>query len=260
MFKKLFSTIVFLVVLVGGGFYFYNQQPCVQLIHYKIGTFDKRFGLSQTVFRADVQKAGQIWSKDLGKQLFVYDPNGALSINLIYDSRQANQDKNATIATSISQNSESADSVRAQYLALEIEYKQYLDEYNALLAQKKDFNAIEAKRLQVNSVADQVNALVKKYNYLVNTVNANINTVNQSAGKEFEEGEYVYDQNGKRINIYEFKTNSELVRVLAHELGHSLGLDHNPNPKSIMYYLNQSTNEVPTVEDTTALKAICHTK
>lgn len=257
MIKKLFSTLVFLGVIAGFSFYFYNQQPCVQPIHYKIGTFDSRFNISKTDFETDIVKASDIWSKDMGKELFVYDPNGALTINLIYDKRQAAAQQNAVTVNQINQSTESASMVQTQFLALEVNYKESLAEYNTMLAQKQDYNATEQKRLEVNALAEQINALVKKYNYLVTTVNTNINTVNQSAGQEFEEGEYVYDSSGKRINIYEFKTNAELVRVLAHELGHSLGLDHNSNPKSIMYYLNQSTNDVPTVEDTNALEAVC---
>ena len=260
MFRKLFSTLFFVLLLAGAGVYFYNEQPCVQPIGFRIGTLDSRFGLSQVEFKQIAIQAEEIWSKDLGKPLFKYDPNGQLTVNLIYDSRQATADKNANIISNINQTTESADAVRTQFLTLELNYKESLADYNALLSERKDFQAIEEKRLEVNALAEQINALVKKYNYLVSAVNTNINTVNQSAGKEFEEGEYVYDQNGKRINIYEFKTRSELIRVLAHEFGHALNMDHNNNPKSIMYYLNQSSNEVPTAEDTNALKTICRVK
>lgn len=196
----------------------------------------------------------------MGKELFKYDPNGKLAVNLIYDQRQELADKNAKISSDIESTSKSADEIRAQFLSLELEYKQNLAEYNSMLMVRKNYDAVETKRLQVNALAEEINALIKKYNYLVSTVNLNINTVNQSAGKEFEEGEYIYDQSGKRINIYEFKTRAELVRVLAHEFGHAVGLEHNDNPKSIMYYLNQSQNDIPTTEDTNALKTICQSK
>jgi hypothetical protein len=260
MFRRIFSTLFFILILAGTGIYFYNQQPCLNPIGFKIGIIDNRFGLSQAEFKQISIQAEEIWNKDAGKPLFKYDPKGALTVNLIYDSRQANADKNAGIISTINETTQSADAVRTQFLALELNYKQSLADYNALLAERQDFNAIESKRLEVNALAEQINALVKKYNYLVNIANTNINTVNQSAGKEFEEGEYVYDQNGKRINIYEFKTRSELIRVLAHEFGHALNMDHNKNPKSIMYYLNQSSNEIPTAEDTQALKAVCRMK
>ncbi len=257
MFKKLLSTIIFLGVIAGAGVYFYNSQPCVQPISYRIGEFDPRFNIGRADFAKVVEQAGEIWGEDMGRDLFKFEANGNLVVNLIYDERQETADKNAKIISNIEQTTQSADMVQAQFLALELEYQSNLAEYNLLLAKRKNFEAIEAKRRQVNALAEEINALIKKYNFLVSTVNTNISTVNQTAGQEFEEGEYVYDQDGQRINIYEFKTRTELVRVLAHEFGHALGLDHNDNPKSIMYYLNQSTNEALTPEDSGSLQAVC---
>jgi predicted Zn-dependent protease len=48
--------------------------------------------------------------------------------------------------------------------------------------------------------------------------------------------------------------------VLAHELGHALGLDHNEDSKAIMYRLNNGINEKLTNTDLVALKALCGIK
>jgi predicted Zn-dependent protease len=65
---------------------------------------------------------------------------------------------------------------------------------------------------------------------------------------------------GEEINIYEFDSRTALLRVLAHEFGHALGLDHNDNEQSIMHYLNSSTNLKPTKEDLAALREVCATR
>ena len=257
MTKRVLSFLFYILLLGGAGLYFYNQRPCVQPIAYRIGTFDTKFGLSKAEFKDAVMQAEDVWSADAGKPLFKYDENAKLAVNLVYDERQATADKNARIVSQIDSASQSADAVRAQFLALELEYKSNLAEYNQLLEVRKNFRQIEEKRLQVNALAEEINALIKKYNYLVSDVNTKINTVNKTAGQEFEEGEYVYDQAGKRINIYEFKTRTQLVRVLAHEFGHAVGLDHNDNPKSIMYYLNTASNLTPSKEDTASLMTLC---
>lgn len=91
-----------------------------------------------------------------------------------------------------------------------------------------------------------------------------LNSIGQSRGEEFTEGEYkseyksgVYEQ---EIDIYEFSTKAKLRRVLAHELGHALGLDHVEDPKAIMYRLNQGTNDTLTKDDLAELKTYCNIK
>jgi len=83
------------------------------------------------------------------------------------------------------------------------------------------------------------------------------NTTNFSNGEEFEEGEYIRDASGQRINIYEFGNETDLIRVLTHELGHALGLKHVTDPGAIMYELNQSDNEALTEADIRELSSMC---
>jgi hypothetical protein len=119
---------------------------------------------------------------------------------------------------------------------------------------------LDDKRAEVNDLANRINQRIKDYNDLIDEANANIHVINQSAGQEFDEGEYISDSSGKRINIYEFENKNELERVLAHEFGHALGLGHDSNPDSIMYYLNKSTNMELTAEDKEALFEVCQVK
>jgi predicted Zn-dependent protease len=79
-------------------------------------------------------------------------------------------------------------------------------------------------------------------------------------GREFCEGLYEY-KNGKRsINIYQYDNEYRLVRVLAHEFGHALGLNHSKSAEAVMYPLIQSDSLALAADDIAALKEHCKIK
>ena len=279
---SLFRKYVLWVLLVAsaafaGYVYLTKKGPCEVPIEYTLGTIDARFNMSKADFASATEEATHIWEDAYGVDLFHYSAQPKpvtrfdyyftrtpVVVGLEYDSRQKNAESRRTLTSNIDSTKQSADGVKQQFELLQEQYAQAKSEYAMLLEKyqsgRGDRAALEAKRARVNSLTDDINALVQKYNGLVKTVNATVDKVNASAGQEFEEGIYKSDQSGEKITIYEFPNRTTLVRVLAHEFGHALGLDHNSNQNSIMYYLNSSKNFVPTKEDISALKAICEKK
>ncbi|HEU0080977.1 MAG TPA: matrixin family metalloprotease [Candidatus Paceibacterota bacterium] len=279
--------------LFAGSYFILTKGPCDSPIVYHIGAFDAKFGLSRAAFVADTAEAAAIWQKVVGKPLFVYDESRGLPVNLVYDSRQATTDTSKTLSAAIDRTVASADSVKAELAALRVRYESERDAYGALVAgfqsrlaayndavsrynAEKRPSPAEYERLQsekasledlrsqassrmaaVNSLAGQVNALVDRYNSLISAANADARKVNQTAGKEFEQGDYVRDASGERIDVYEFDGQTRLVRLLAHEFGHAVGLEHDADPASIMYYLNAGSSLTPSAGDAAALRKLC---
>jgi hypothetical protein len=281
------------LLAVAGGYFWYVRTPCHIPIRYSVGSIDNRFNISQAQLQTAIAKAIALWEGPSGAHLFAYTNTGGMPISFVYDARQANTQKNNTLKKEIEKTSGAADSIKVayesdqvqyeqakkEYLSAQAEYRSAFDAYNTKVAywnarngapphifnelqsQKQSLalqaGALEQKRLALNALADRVNALGSDYNELAQEVNETVGIINQSAGKEFEEGLYTRNALGAKIEIYEYSSEEKLVRVLAHEFGHALGLEHNTNPDSIMYELNQSENMVPTVQDLADLRAIC---
>jgi predicted Zn-dependent protease len=275
------QSFLWIILILSAGLWVYKditkRSTCSEPIKYTIGTVDSDFGLTAAEYKDTIEEATKVWEKATGKNLFEYTDKvkrnrfyeviakyfirAEIPVSLIYDERQANTDKRNTLLTEVNQTKETSASLKAQITSFQSQYQQALAEYKTMQSdyrkRKVSYEALESKRLQVNSLADQTNEVVRKYNSLVGEINTTINTINKTGTTEFEEGLYVSDEKGERIMIYAFGDHTELVRVLAHELGHAIGLEHNDNPDSIMYYLNDSRVMSPSKEDLADLSAIC---
>ncbi len=303
-FLPIFLSILFLLV----GYHFRQKivlfaestlnlvQPCTVPIKYSIGDFDSKFGWSKEQFLDIANKAAVAWETPINRDLFEYDPEGSLKLNLIYDYRQEATKSLSKLGIEISNDRATYDKVKVKYQSLLSTYKASKRELESMITSFDDdkkgyesevkywnerggasneiYTQLENRREDLNDQIQEINIQEKKVNSLVNNINATVivlnqlakelnidvskyNSVGSSVGEEFNEGEYVEDGDGKRINIYQFDTNEKLLRLMEHELGHAIGLPHIDNPKAIMYRLNQAANEKLTADDITALKNAC---
>ncbi len=265
MIKDLLNWLVLGVVVVAalGGLYFRHQdaQPCTHTITYSIGAVDSRFEVTNAALISDAKFAAAIWNKAAGKTLLAYDPKAALKINLIYDEREANAKLGSAIAARQTEEDDARatlDALQERYEAGEAAYNSKVETINARGgATKSEATELARERAALTALASSINKSVASYNASVAALNAVVEEYNKSAGHTFEAGQYVRDAEGERINIFEFIGTTQLERVLAHEFGHAVGLDHNSDPKSIMYAKNESGNLKPSAADLAALKALC---
>jgi hypothetical protein len=270
--------------------------PCTEPITYSIGDFDERFDISREDFKATIEKAEEIWEEAVDKELFTYSATGTLKVNLIYDYRQQATEKLNDVGIAINKDKETYDEIRVRYESMRAEYDKKeasfqkdsaqfdkdkaaydkevaywndqggapADKYEELRAEGRELSerasVLNKRAKELNSLSSEINGTATILNDLAKTLNMKVsvfNDIGASTGEEFNEGVYVRDASGERINVYQFDTTAKLRRLLEHELGHALGLDHVEDSKAIMYRLNSSENEELTAADLTELQSVC---
>lgn len=150
-------------------------------------------------------------------------------------------------------------------------------EYERLMLEKGEidilFNQIKVKEEQFKALGAEINGKVTAYNELagrINTVagilnrlaesvNAGIASYNRLAAdrEEFVTGVYRIEGSKRSIDIYQFYDYRDLVIIIAHEMGHSLGLSHGESEDSIMYPKIKSQEAGLSEEDISLLKEAC---
>jgi len=270
---------------------------CEKPISYSVGSFDRRFDISMEEFLDAVSKAESIWEEPLGRELFIYSPEESiLAINLTYDYRQETTEALSSIEDSVEHNQslynllkERLATAKAEYEAMEGVFEEEVEAFNARNAEhqsqvekwnagsrtsKKDFQKLnqegnllqaEADRLGqaenlLNKKAQEANSLVVELNHLAGVLNLRVeeyNTIGATRGETFTGGIYYSTRDEQSIDIYEFSDKQKLVKVLAHELGHALGLDHVNASGSVMYYINEGELGALSVADLVALRSLC---
>ena len=124
-------------------------------------------------------------------------------------------------------------------------------------------NNLRVRQEETKPLVDTINSIVVVINEIA--TNNNLDLVDQqnignTLGREFCEGVYEY-KNGKRsITIYQYDTEYRLVRVLAHEFGHALGLNHSKSGDAVMYHLIQSDSLTLAADDIAVVKSRCKIK
>ncbi len=290
--------ILFLILIatVFGSGYWYSvfSAPCKVPIRYHIGTVDERFGAKRENLIAIAKKAEAMWEEKLGKELFIYDEQGDLPVNFIFDERQKNADLEAELKEDLEAKKGMSDGVAEQYQALIKEfrtvqknyetrvgaYESSLSAYNNEVGEwnrkggvppehiqelKKKEQALndEKKSLEVlakklNSLVVKLNAIGAKGNGLVKDYNTVVSEYNArfNEASEFTQGDYT----GDAIHIYQFDSDDELIIVLVHEFGHALSLGHVAGEKSVMYHLmeKQRITDGLSKEDIAEFDRVCN--
>lgn len=272
------------------------SNPCDDTQTFSVSAIDPRFGIATNTVIAYSKEAADIWNSAYTKNplLAFQEGHGTIQIRFVYDERQRTTTANETLKQTIDEEKDALDdikrtieSLKAEHAALERSigiktkaYNEHIKKHNTEVSYwndrggaptdtyqrlQREESTLETERISLNADINRYNRLVeqiqtygKSHNNVVEEVNTKIQTLNKNVVREFEEG--TYDPNTHTITIYEYANITALKRVLIHELGHALSLNHVEDKGAIMYPVNEDTNLTLKDVDTEELMNVCREK
>ncbi len=268
--SALVSLLVVALALVYGWQYLTALvSPCAKPVAYRLGQLDSRFNITVAQAEKDIQQAAEIWNTAAAKKLFKEDARAGLTVNFVYDQRQALSSKIGAQENNLNNDRQTLDAQLAAYLRQKADFEAKLAALNAEIDNRnrsggsspevyqqlqEQTQSLMAEQEQLRGLAAGLNQNTDSYNVAVTQLNSTVNDFNTAIGQKPEGG--LFDGTTGTIYIYLDPSQKELIHTLAHEFGHSLGMLHLNDPQAIMYsYTSESL--LPDRADQSELARTC---
>lgn len=261
--------------LPGQSSHVFAHVPCGIPVHFALAEVAPGFGFDRETVMMALVEAANLWQGVSGPILFLESDHAmAMQVSLLYDARQQAANTRRSLRGGLEHDRGTFESDEAMLLrwgerieasrqahdlattalaararayereaaawnagrgertdarrqALETESALLRDELAGLeragLSLNADIDAYNRRAADLRQRADEFQSRVARYN-------------DASSASPVESGRYSYAPGeGRRIEVYRAESYDELMLVLAHELGHALGIGHVNEPGAVMH-------------------------
>lgn len=272
--------------------------PCSSSIKVMLGEVDERFQISREELEGEVREAADFWSDAIGQPVVVYDDQEGIPIHFIYEDQQELTDQERELRERIERADDYVVSLERGLRQKERVYQQEtaayevdssslarrIDQLNQWVRKVNDkggFNEDELRQyhyrkqgvdqsaenledkqqwlveygFEISELVVEINRLIEEKNQLIDEYNVRFSGVHY-----LTQGVYEWNATDRVIQVLQFGGREELKLVLAHEIGHALGIDHLEDENAVMYRTignRQRSRLQVTDSDIAALRDAC---